>query len=368
MDQQTHSFLCAQLDARALPELMKMNDGTRIFFPEAWRCRRRELLDLLSDQIYGFTPPAPERVRARIDPSCTDMHAFAGKAIFQRRLLSFDTPQGEFSFPATTIIPKTSGQHPLFICIAFRPDVPDRYLPIEELIDCGYAVATFCYQDVTSDDNRETGLMLHYPPNTSSGWGKIGMWAFAASRVLDHMLTLPDIDPKHIAVCGHSRLGKTALWCAAQDERFSLAISNDSGCSGAALSRGKHGETISDITRTDRFPYWFCENYLQWRNREYEMPFDQHMLLALIAPRSICVGSAAEDDWADPTSEFLCCCAASEVYELYGLPGLQTPDRLPEADCSLQGGMIGYHLRTGTHFFSRTDWLRYIHYRDLHHV
>ncbi len=364
MNHETHPRLSSLLAERKLPALLTMADGAPVTSLREWRIRRSELLHLLSDQVYGFTPDAPEQVRSIVTSS--DPAAFAGKATQQTRILSFNTPAGEFAFPISVIIPNTSGQHPLFVCIAFRPDIPDRYLPAEELIDCGYAVASFCYQDITSDDSRRTGLALHYPIDPQNGWGKIGMWAFAASRVLDHMLMQNDIARRHIAVCGHSRLGKTALWCAAQDERFSLAISNDSGCSGAALSRGKQGETIADIT--DRFPYWFCENYKKWRGREDEMPFDQHMLLSLIAPRNICIGSAEQDAWADPLSEFLSCCAVSEVYALHDLAGLHTPDRIPQADCALQSGTVGYHLRCGTHFLSRTDWLRYIHYRDLHHV
>lgn len=139
------------------------------------------------------------------------------------------------------------------------------------------------------------------------------MWAWAAQRVLDYAQTLDELlDLDCAIVCGHSRLGKTALLAAATDKRFAFAYSNDSGCSGAAITREKQGENVKDIC--ERFPYWFCENYKLYIDNEQNMPFDQHYLLASIAPRKVLVGSAAEDIWADPISEFLCCVAAGSVF------------------------------------------------------
>lgn len=354
------------LESRKLPDLFKMNDGAQITTAANWEAHRKELLDLLSDHLFGYTPAAPERCDGEV--LSADDTAFAGKAVHEKLRLSFDTPKGVFSFPVSFIRPKAVCPAPLFVAIAFRPDVPDRYLPIEEIIDHGYAVATFCYNDVTSDNGDEDGLLTCYPRDSKTGWGKIGMWAFAASRVLDYALTRDKVDGSRVAVVGHSRLGKTALWCGAQDERFSMVISNDSGCSGAAITRGKIGETIALITQADRFPYWFCQNYLAWAGREEEAPFDQHMLLSLIAPRRLYVASAELDDWSDPQSEFLCCAAASPVWSLYDHPGLISPDALPQIGDAFHDGFVGYHLRSGMHFFSRTDWLRFIEYRDRHGV
>lgn len=352
------------LTQRALPALTTMNDGSTADTAEKWRERRKELIHLLSEQVYGFTPAAPEKVDCEILSS--DEKAFANKAVHQKLSLSFDTPNGKFSFPVDFITPKKVSPAPLFITIAFRPDVPDRYLPMEEIIDHGYAVATFHYNDVTTDNGEYTGLKTMYPCDEKTGWGKIGMWAFAASRVMDYALTRGDIDHSRIAVNGHSRLGKTALWCGAQDERFSMVISNDSGCSGAAITRDKVGETVEVITRV--FPYWFCGNYRAWANKEHKMPFEQHMLLALTAPRHLYVCSAEEDSWADPESEFLSCAAASPAWDVCGETGLVTPDHLPEIGDALHEGKVGYHVRSGSHFLSRTDWLRYIEYRDRHNV
>ena len=356
-------MLKEKLAARGIPALMTMNDGRPVKTPDDWRDRRMELIELLSREEYGFTPAAPEKVTGEILESAD---AFANKAVQQSVSLSFDTPGGPFAFPFTLITPKAVKKAPVFVIIAFRPDVPDRYLPTEEIIDHGFAIATFCYNDVSHDSGRFDKLAELYPRDEKTGWGKIGMWAFAASRVLDYLETREDIDATRACVTGHSRLGKTALWCGAQDERFSMVVSNCSGCSGAAISRGKIGESVARIATV--FPYWFCGNYQAWKERDYEAPFDQHMLLALVAPRMLYVCSAEEDSWADPESEFLSCAAASEAWTALRVPGLVTPDAMPEIGAPLLDGGVCYHVRAGSHFFSRTDWLGHMACREKHGV
>ena len=175
---------------------------------------------------------------------------------------------------------------------------------------------------------------------------------------MDYAQTIPNLDLSKATVIGHSRLGKTALLTGAIDERFTCTISNNSGCSGAAISRGKQGETIKDIY--ERFPFWFCKNYKKYIDNEFNLPFDQHFLLASIAPRKVYVSSAQDDLWADPISEFLSCVAASEVYEKLGLKGFIYPNRLPKAGDVFHKGNIGYHLRAGKHYLSREDWINFI--------
>ena len=296
-----------------------------------------------------------------------DDNAFAGKAVHSVIELKFDTPKGEFSFPINLIIPKGVHKAPLFLHIAFRPDIPDRYFPVEEIIDAGFATASFCHEDITADkdDSFTSGLAGMYKEGDRkpNDWGKIAMWAWAAQRVMDYIETLENIDKEKVAVVGHSRLGKTALWCAAQDKRFFMGISNESGCSGVAISRGKKGESIKDII--NQFGFWFCDNYRKYMDNEGDMPFDQHFLLSAIAPRHIYVASAQEDEWADPESEFLSCLAVNRVFELFGLKGLVTEDQLPEVGTKLHKGHIGYHLRGGTHYFSRYDWQRIMEYMGI---
>lgn len=349
------------LKERRLPELLEFKDGRRVGGLSEWPERQRELVKILSRNVYGFSPEPPDTVCGEI--LTQQREAFGGCAIHEKIVLQFDTPCGAFSFPVDLLTPAgAKGPFPTFLDIAFRPEIPDRYFPVADILSRGFAVARFCYQDITADkdDGFSSGLAGLYRSGTrrADEWGKISMWAWAASRVADYLETRPEFDRSRLYVIGHSRLGKTALWAAAQDGRFACAISNDSGCSGAALSRGKCGETVEAIL--SQFGYWFCDNYRQYKGREDTMPFDQHFLLAAIAPRFLCVGSATEDTWADPASEFLSCLAADKAYRFLGVSGLVSPDRLPEAGEHLSDGHISYHLRTGQHQLAPEDWACYM--------
>lgn len=354
------------LKERALPELLA---GTTA---ETWPKRRKELLKLLSEHVYGVTPNFHTELYSFIE--AREENAHGGMAVQEWIRLSFQTPHGMYSFPFQLLIPKKEGPLPAFVHIAFQqkeqralcPTGLDEYMPVEEILDAGYAVANLFYENVTSDTPAMDGLARAYPRDKADSWGKIGMWAFAASRVLDYLLTRREIDGSRVAVGGWSRLGKTALWCGAQDERFSAVFSTESGCSGAALQRGKTGENIEKIT--GKFGYWFCPNYAGYGKREQEAPFDQHFLLACIAPRALFIGSAKEDEWADPISEFLSAQAASEAYRLLGCRGLVSPDARPEPEKMLLEGEIGYYMRLGCHGMSRKDWLAHMRFRQLHQV
>lgn len=319
-----------------------------------------ELLSILLHEEYGTLPAFPHTVTATVTKE--EKNFCAGKAVFYHMMLHCKAEWGEFSFPFRYVCPKTGGSPvPAFLHINFRPDVPDRYQPTEEIVDEGFAVVSFCYKDVTSDDgdfeNGLAGVVYQDGKRSETDCGKIGLWAWAAVALMDYLTTCPEIDKTRVSVIGHSRLGKTALLVGALDDRFFSAISNDSGCSGAALSRGKVGESIRKIT--DRFPYWFCERYLRYADREEDQPFDQHFLLAANAAHRVYVASAKNDLWADPKSEFLSCVAASEYFERMGKTGLIAPDRFPEIGEAFHGGNIGYHLRAGEHYLSREDWKHY---------
>lgn len=353
------------LEQRRLPELMKMKDGSDVT-PEKWPERRLELVDILAEYQYGRMPAYTGKTTAVVERS---EEAAAGKAVTQLVKITFPTPDGEsFTFPINLTIPKTATEYnpaPAFVFISFG--FP-KYYPMEEIVDNGVIVAEMVMNDVAADreDHYEGGMAPHYIKDgkrEADTFGKIGMWAFGASRVLDYLLTLDCVDKDRVGVMGHSRLGKTALWAGANDERFTHVFSNDSGCSGAAITRMKVGETFPRIAKV--FPYWFNET-MQTISTSIEasesVPFDQHFLIASIAPRKAYVASAMEDSWADPYSEYLACHAASPAWELFGMDGFCAPNRLPIPDEEYTEGNLGYHLRPGTHFLSRYDWIRYIRF------
>jgi len=325
-----------------------------------WPARRAELVEIMKKEVYGYPPEKP--LSMTFESETAPINYCAGKATLETVTLTVTLPQGKFTFPFKASVPTGEGPYPFFVFINFRPDVPDRYLPSEEIIDRGYAVLSLYYNDVAFDgeDGFEGGLAGMLPKEDRCG--KIGLWAWAASRVLDWALDDPRLDGEKAAVIGHSRLGKTALLAGALDERFAAVISNDSGCSGAAISRNKAGERIETITRV--FPYWFNESYPRYTDLEREMPFDQHFLLAAAAPRILLVGSAEQDLWADPNSEYLTCCAVSHVWEALGEKGFVHPDRLPVPGDTFHGGKVGYHLRHGSHAICREDWNRYMDFLD----
>ena len=345
--------------------ILRMQDGTPVT-PENWQQRRRELLEILMQYSYGRTPAAPDYLEC--STKSIDMDTYAGKVIEEHVSVGFRGERGFFTFPIPLYIPKKVQRPPVLLHLAFRP-APDRYIPVEEITDAGFALIVLCYKDVVNDNlggdysdgiAKYFGTTIHRAPDE---WGKIGMWAYAASRVMDYIIEKrPDLDAAHVAVIGHSRLGKTALWTAAQDERFFAAISNNSGYGGAASSKDGHGERIRDFLHWGSWD-WFCENFKAYTDeKEDQKPYDQSFLLALIAPRYLLVGSAAEDYGADPQSEFLTTLHASAAWELLGKPGLITPDKLPEENDVLHEGFIGYHLRPGKHFLSREDWNYYIRF------
>ncbi len=333
-----------------------------------WRPRREHLLELFREHIYGRRPDTAYDVswtvtrtdRAAINGTATlkliDITVAAGKRSLTFQLRLFSPNRSAKPAPAFLLICNRNKQN-----IDYTRRLKRSFWPVENLIANGFATAAFhnAALDPDYDDGFRNGIhrVLDRGVRGGAAWGTISAWAFGASRALDYLTADPDVNAKQVAVIGHSRGGKTALWAGAADERFALAISNDSGCTGAAPARRREGETVKAIN--DRFPHWFCSNYRQYNFCEDLLPVDQHMLIALMAPRAAYVASASEDAWADPVGEFLSVKAAEPAWGLFGDTPVM-PRTPPPIETPVHGRRLGYHLRQGGHGLRDYDWEQYI--------
>ena len=396
--QQKANYDESKVPAYILPELLKCRNGEIVTTVNQWEKQRRsELMELFASHMYGHTPA--ENIDVSYEIMTENREAMGGKATSKQVKFTFSNGNKKLEAFLLIYIPnKPKGKVPVFVGYNFKgnhsttTDTTILYSPAFSLvkepghpdwergtqtsrwnydliIDRGYAIATMCYHDIFPDkpelkDHSVISLFSGYnPQKTDPGeWQAIGAWAWGSSRIVDFLETQERIDTNKIAIMGHSRQGKAALWAGAQDPRFRIVISNDSGCGGAALFRRKFGETAEIINNA--FPHWFCENFRQYNNQEELMPVDQHQLLALIAPRKVYVASAEDDQWADPRGEFLSAYHAGPIYRLYGLSTIGT-DQMPELHTPIMED-IGYHMRAGKHDVTDYDWERFLDFADKH--
>ncbi len=376
--------------AYELPELLKMADGTPVEAAEQWPARRAELLALFTDQMFGA---APRSSGFKIEVFEERDSVLDGLANRRQVRIDFYGEPGSPGMDMLIYTPAAATKPvPAFLGLNFRgnygihPDpgiklsdgwtlrtpgrVPGRRgqsqsrWQLEKVLSRGYALATICYGDIDPDydDGFENGVHGLAPLPGPGDWGSVAAWAWGLSRALDYLEFMPAVDASRVCVLGHSRLGKAALWAGAADERFAMVIPVNSGGCGAALARHLSGETV-EICNV-RFPHWFCGNYKAFNGRENDLPFDQHMLLALVAPRPVYVASGADDGWADPHGEFLATRAAGPAYELLGKRSLRIAAR-PPVDKPVMND-VGYHVRTGGHAVTEYDWQCFLDFADLH--
>ncbi len=386
-----------------LPDPFLCQDGSRVTTQAMWWNKRRpELMKLFEDEMYGRTP---QRVDNTIwfEVHKVNNNAVSGKAIMKEIDVFFTKARDRNHMRILLFVPKKNSLTPCFVSLNFHgnhsvsadtsislPEVEyktyeateffqtpvsasrgDHALrwPLEMIIDSGYALATANYADLDPDfdDGFQNGIHplfyrqgQHKPD--SNQWGSIGAWAWGMSRMVDYLQTDSMIDIKKIIGLGHSRLGKTALWAGAQDTRFAIVISNNSGCCGAALTKRIFGETPFILNEIR--PQWFCDQFVKYNHHEDLLDFDQHELIALIAPRPVYVASATEDLGADPKGEFLSALYADTVYKFLKTEGLPVR-QMPVAEQPVFG-TIGYHLRTGKHDIQAYDWRQYIKFANYH--
>lgn len=348
-----------------LPRLLTTNDGRTVTDAAAWNgVRRQEILELFRENVYGRVPETPYTRNFCVVRE--DRNAMNGAATLREVDIEISSEGRSLTIRLSLFVPNNAGgKVPAFLIINNRGteqadpsrEIKNEFFPAEEIISRSYAAAVFQNSDVDPDnfDDFRNGIhgILDRGERKGDSWGTIAAWAWGASRCMDYLVTDSSIDPARVAVIGHSRGGKTALWAAAEDQRFAMAVSNESGCGGAALARRKFGETVETINRA--FPHWFCRNYLQWGNNEDSMPVDMHMLMALIAPRAVYVTSASEDLWADPRGSYLSLYYSLPVFRLFddktildeGMPPLNTP---------VSSGNTAYHVRDGVHNLLLKDW------------
>lgn len=392
----------SQVPRYELPDPLRTSSGQPVDSARIWKeVRRPEILQLFETEMYGRSPQPSPAMSFKV--TSTEPQALGGKAIRKEVTVYLAGAQDGPQMNILIYLPQVTHPAPLFLGLNFqgnhaihadpgitlsqswmRPGagiVDHRATeatrganasqwPVEKILGAGFGLATIYYGDI--DPDYDDGFMngvhpaFYAPGQTEPGpaeWGSIGAWAWGLSRALDYLETDRDVNAQRVAVIGHSRLGKTALWAGATDPRFALIISNNSGCGGAALSKRQFGETVGRINAA--FPHWFCRNFTKYNNKEQDLPLDQHMLIALIAPRPVYVASAVEDTWADPRGEFLAVHHAEPVYKLLGAAGLGATD-MPAVDQPLNSGSLGYHIRRGVHDVTDYDWDQYLAFAARH--
>ena len=385
-----------------LPDPLLRADGSRITDAKDWPAQRARWLQIIAEHEYGLAPTEKAVVtwelveQGLMNNDKTKRQQFVVHLKTDAASLDIDfvlfAPNQPGKVKGTFLGLNFQGNHTIDSSPALRlpqswvandpktgvsenrategnRGAQERRWPIAEINERGYAVATAYYGDIDPDfdDGFKNGVHSLFPKHRASyehrdRWGTIAGWAWGLSRLMDVLIQQPNVDPDRVAVIGHSRLGKTSLWAGASDPRFSIVIANNSGCGGAALERRNFGEAVARINTS--FPHWFCPKFKDYNQNESAMPFDQHTIVACIAPRPVYIASATMDLWADPKGEYLSGWYASPVYQLLGYNGL--PSEVPPAPDNSVGDRVGYHNRTGAHDILSFDWQQFMNFAERH--
>jgi hypothetical protein len=386
----------AKVPAYVLPDILQSVSGKKIKTSKDWERNRADLLNLFEENMFGKTPIL--NLKQHFEIQKINNNALNGTAIQKQVSIVFDDYPALSPINILLYLPKNvkkpavffglnfEGNHSLttdsevFITKNWVNDFQRNPLiinqnrateasrgtaivetwPFEKIVEAGFAVATVFHGDIEADkpDGWKESIRNLDGISREKSWSTMGAWAWGLSRIVDYLESDVDINAKKLIVIGHSRMGKAAIWAAAQDQRIAALISNESGEGGAALTKREFGETTERIN--NHFPHWFTENYKKFNKNSVALPFDQHQLLGLIAPRPIYVSSAEGDQWSDPTGEFLSLKFANPIYNLYKKPLLVETTRPPVNQPI--GSYNRYHYRTGKHDMNDYDWEQYLRF------
>lgn len=369
-----------------LPDPLVLADGRPVRDADTWvKLRRPEILKLYEAEIFGRVPATAPKVRFEVLEK--DVAAFDGVALRKHVVAHFGDKPGAPAVNVMLYLPaKASGPVPVVLHITFGGDplpgdrpgqtptsaTPPRRLndtgPVAEVISRGYAYVILRYTEIQPDNaaGRTQGVMglAMTPGQTVPGpdeWGTIGAWTWGLSRIVDYLETDSAVDAKRIALVGHSRLGKTALWAGATDSRYALIYSSQAGEMGSALSRRDYGETVDDMAAN--FGYQFAGNFQKYSGHWNDMPVDAHMLISLSAPRPVLVSAGSGDQWSDPRGEFLSMVAAGPVWRLLGQSDLGTTE-MPALDVPVATGTLAFLNHNGPHAVTPLDWKTFLDFAD----
>ena len=382
-----------------LPDPLVCLDGSRVTSKDQWEQKRKpELKRLFQHYMYGYFPE-PQKITAAVERQSDDY--FGGRATKKEVTIRFG-PEGTPPIHLLLVTPNGRRPAPVFVGLNFNGnhtllDDPEVALPtawmrearkgvvnnqatdegrgtdvavwnIEYVVSQGYGVATFYSGDVDPDkDDPADGVQPHFAKagltkGDDQSWATLAAWAYGIQRVVDYLHQDDAVDTGRIAVVGHSRNGKTALLAAAFDERIDLVIPSQAGCGGTAPSRGTVGESVKAIN--DRFPHWFNGTFKRFNDAPDLLPFDQHCLVALCAPRPVLLPNAVEDQWANPAGQFEVLKAAEPVYKLLGAEGCAGAE-MP-ATGKVIDSTLGYWIRPGKHSMTKDDWEVFVRFADKH--
>jgi hypothetical protein len=361
-----------KVPAYTLPSVLALTNGNSVRSKNDWiKIRRPELMELFRNNVFGRIPSTPYKTDFKIvnqDPEAID-----GAATLKQVEITIFASGKSLVIHLNIFIPnKVSKPVPAFLLInlgskgldPFRKEKAESW-PVEEIIARGYAAAAFSNADIDPDnfDEFRNGIhgIMDDGTRSDDSWGTLAAWAWGASRCMDYLVAEKDIAKEKVAVVGHSRGGKTALWAGAEDQRFAMVVANESGAGGAALARRRYGETVARLNTS--FPHWFCSNYKKYSNKEDELPVDTHELLALTAPRALYISCASEDLWGDPKGCYLALCYSIPVFRLLGIKSA-LPETVSSLDKQIISGKVAFHIRSGEHNLKLQDWNFFMDFAD----